>query len=393
MSEGAGASAVADLQGMRGSGGENLSALYKQVGNIKSKVASDAAARFRDAATDAGNRGKAVQQAVNTVQDKWEGEAAEAFVSYMNRFTKAGKDVETSLTQAAETMDEVSNVLENLKTDVDKALSNAAQEAKNVEKEAKSDIAAAEKEEDPDPAPEAIREKADGELTEIKTSVSDKVEGIVEQAESVLQEKMGGMKVDLDGDGFAGIETPSATGTSPANVSSVGAMGAGNSAAPAGGGGTGGGGFGGAGAGGDAGGGTGGGGGGLGPSGGPPAGPVPGNVEKWITKAIRILQENGLPVSEENIDEIWQIIEHESAGDPRAINLWDSNAAAGHPSKGLMQTIDSTFNAHKLPGHGDIWDPVDNIIAGVRYTFDRYGGFENHPGLASMASGGGYQGY
>ncbi len=71
----------------------------------------------------------------------------------------------------------------------------------------------------------------------------------------------------------------------------------------------------------------------------------------------------------------------------------NSNAAKGTPSKGLMQCIDPTFEAHKLPGHDDIYNPVDNIIAGVRYTFDRYGGFEGHPGLASMAGGGGYQGY
>ena len=58
-----------------------------------------------------------------------------------------------------------------------------------------------------------------------------------------------------------------------------------------------------------------------------------------------------------------------------------------------MQCIDSTFNAHKLPGHDDIWNPVDNIIAGVRYTFSRYGGFEGHPGLKAMSQGGGYQGY
>jgi uncharacterized protein YukE len=71
----------------------------------------------------------------------------------------------------------------------------------------------------------------------------------------------------------------------------------------------------------------------------------------------------------------------------------NSNASAGHPSKGLMQCIDSTFNSYKLPGHDDIYSPVDNIIAGVRYTLGRYGSFANHPGLASMAHGGGYQGY
>ncbi len=116
-------------------------------------------------------------------------------------------------------------------------------------------------------------------------------------------------------------------------------------------------------------------------------------LDGWIRSAIGILQDNGTPVSDEHVDEIRTIIEKESSGDPRAINNWDINAVRGTPSKGLMQTIDPTFDAYKLPGHGEIYDPVDNIIAGVRYTFDRYGGFAEHPGLASMAQGGGYQGY
>ena len=116
-------------------------------------------------------------------------------------------------------------------------------------------------------------------------------------------------------------------------------------------------------------------------------------MDQWIREAIEILRANGIPVTEADIDKIWTIIQKESGGDPHAINDWDSNAAKGTPSKGLMQCIDPTFQAHKLPGHDDIYDPVDNIIAGVRYTFDRYGGFEGHPGLKSMAGGGGYQGY
>jgi hypothetical protein len=71
----------------------------------------------------------------------------------------------------------------------------------------------------------------------------------------------------------------------------------------------------------------------------------------------------------------------------------NSNAAAGHPSKGLMQCIDSTFNSHALPGHGDIWNPVDNIIAGVRYSIDRYGSVSNVPGVVGVKRGGGYVGY
>ncbi len=116
-------------------------------------------------------------------------------------------------------------------------------------------------------------------------------------------------------------------------------------------------------------------------------------LDGWIRTAIDIMQAEGVAVSEEHIDEIRTVIEKESSGDPRAINNWDINAKRGTPSKGLMQTIDPTFNAYKLPGYDDIYNPVDNIIAGVRYTLDRYGSFAEHPGLAQMAAGGGYRGY
>jgi hypothetical protein len=71
----------------------------------------------------------------------------------------------------------------------------------------------------------------------------------------------------------------------------------------------------------------------------------------------------------------------------------NSNAQAGHPSKGLMQCIDSTFNAHSLPGHTDIYNPVDNIIAGVRYALGRYGSISNVPGIVAVSHGGAYVGY
>jgi hypothetical protein len=71
----------------------------------------------------------------------------------------------------------------------------------------------------------------------------------------------------------------------------------------------------------------------------------------------------------------------------------NSNAQAGHPSKGLMQTIDSTFSGHALPGHGNIYNPVDNIIAGVRYALGRYGSIGNVPGIRAVHSGGAYVGY
>lgn len=118
-----------------------------------------------------------------------------------------------------------------------------------------------------------------------------------------------------------------------------------------------------------------------------------GDQKKWIEDAIRVLRAQGYDISDSDAAIIATIIEKESGGDPHAINLWDSNAAAGIPSKGLMQTIDPTFDSYKLPGHGDIWNPVDNIIAGTRYAIERYGSLDNVPGIVAMAGGQGYRGY
>ncbi|MBS2533415.1 transglycosylase SLT domain-containing protein [Catenulispora sp. NF23] len=68
---------------------------------------------------------------------------------------------------------------------------------------------------------------------------------------------------------------------------------------------------------------------------------------------------------------------HESAGNPGAVNGWDSNAAKGTPSIGLLQVIQPTFNSYMLAGHGNIYNPVDNIIAGARYAAATYGSLDN----------------
>ncbi len=121
--------------------------------------------------------------------------------------------------------------------------------------------------------------------------------------------------------------------------------------------------------------------------------PVSGNVQDWVQQAIQVLEASGVPASALDASDIETIIEHESGGNPNAINNWDSNAAAGDPSRGLMQTIGSTFDAYKLPGHDDIYNPVDNIVAGVRYAISRYGSLSNVPGIVSLAQGGSYVGY
>lgn len=120
------------------------------------------------------------------------------------------------------------------------------------------------------------------------------------------------------------------------------------------------------------------------------AGPLPsGNLKSWIKSALGILNQDTAP----NERYVNTMAMDESSGNPRAVNNWDSNAKAGHPSKGLLQTIDSTFNAYSIAGHKNIWNPVDNIIAGVRYAESRYGSLANVPGIKSLANGGAYKGY
>ncbi|MFI6167176.1 transglycosylase SLT domain-containing protein [Nocardia sp. NPDC051052] len=130
------------------------------------------------------------------------------------------------------------------------------------------------------------------------------------------------------------------------------------------------------------------------PSSSAPTGAMPsGDMAKWIAEAKQKLIEMGYDPKDIDERAIAMIIEHESTGNPYAENQWDSNWAAGHPSKGLMQTIDSTFNAYKAPGHDDIWNPVDNIIAGVRYSIATYGSVNNVPGVVAVDQGRAYQGY
>ncbi|MEU6560589.1 DUF4226 domain-containing protein [Nocardia nova] len=124
-----------------------------------------------------------------------------------------------------------------------------------------------------------------------------------------------------------------------------------------------------------------------------PATTVGGSVGQWIQQAMKVLQDAGYDTGRMDPDAIAMIIQHESGGNPSATNNWDSNAAKGTPSIGLMQTIGPTFNSHALPGHTNIYDPVDNIVAGVRYAISRYGSVSNVPGVVAVRSGGSYRGY
>ncbi|MFF9025464.1 transglycosylase SLT domain-containing protein [Streptomyces eurythermus] len=105
-----------------------------------------------------------------------------------------------------------------------------------------------------------------------------------------------------------------------------------------------------------------------------PAG-YPDNLDGWIRESLAIMAEKNIPGTYNGIH---RNIIRESSGNPAAINLWDSNAAKGIPSKGLLQVIDPTFNAYHVAGTSfDIYDPVANITAACNYAADRYGSIDN----------------
>ncbi|WP_067479462.1 transglycosylase SLT domain-containing protein [Nocardia amamiensis] len=107
----------------------------------------------------------------------------------------------------------------------------------------------------------------------------------------------------------------------------------------------------------------------------PPAPVYADNLDGWIREALDIMAAKNIPGSYNGIH---RNIMRESSGNPQAINLWDSNAAAGIPSKGLLQVIDPTFRAYHVEGTSwDIWDPVANIVAACNYAAHRYGSMDN----------------
>ncbi|MFE2141191.1 transglycosylase SLT domain-containing protein [Streptomyces sp. NPDC059456] len=99
------------------------------------------------------------------------------------------------------------------------------------------------------------------------------------------------------------------------------------------------------------------------------------NLDGWIRQSLDIMAKHGIPGS---YNGILRNVMRESSGNPLAINNWDSNAAAGIPSKGLLQVIDPTFRAYHVPGTAlDSYDPVANITAACNYAAARYGSIDN----------------
>lgn len=92
-------------------------------------------------------------------------------------------------------------------------------------------------------------------------------------------------------------------------------------------------------------------------------------VERWrpyVVKALAMLH-----LSSSLVGKVLRQIQTESGGNPKAMGGTDG-LADGH-AEGLMQVKPGTFAANKLPGHGNIWNGFDNLLAGLNYARKRYG--------------------
>ena len=105
---------------------------------------------------------------------------------------------------------------------------------------------------------------------------------------------------------------------------------------------------------------------------------------KKLVKAA--LEANGLSTSQDMIDKVMRQIATESGGNAHAVQPGaDPDGDGSGPAMGLMQTKRSTFNAYKAPGHDDIFNAYDNLLAALNYAKHRYG-----PNLSFLGQGHGY---
>jgi hypothetical protein len=386
---------VAALPGGAGTGVANSAQpVYTANAGSITALATD----LTTAAANADGCNTAVGQAVTGLQS-WTGSTADSFRTYMTGFTNAGTAGHTAMTAAASALTEAAKALSDGKNSLENLFEQVLADYKrNVGGYGTVP---------PHPTEAEIEAAAHQAVSDNSAAISNQINSInaalgtaasdLSKAEGDFSPKFSTIGQPGQGAQVTTTSSVAAPPSQPAGPSGTGPSGGGGGGSSGGGGGGGysggGGGYGGGGSGGGGSSGGGGGGGGMGPSGGPPSSPPPGNVQQWIDQAIQVLEQNGVPAGALNAQDIWTIIQHESGGNPNAINLWDSNAQAGHPSKGLMQTIDSTFNSNALPGHGNIYNPVDNIVAGVRYALSRYGSIGNVPGIVAVHSGRAYVGY
>ena len=91
---------------------------------------------------------------------------------------------------------------------------------------------------------------------------------------------------------------------------------------------------------------------------------ISGSAKSWISYIKRAAEKMHTSVSSSDIAKIVSMIAGESSGNAKVIQkVWDVNMANGNPAKGLLQFIPQTFAAFAAPGHHQILNGFDQLLA------------------------------
>lgn len=115
-------------------------------------------------------------------------------------------------------------------------------------------------------------------------------------------------------------------------------------------------------------------------------------IKRWTSQVKKALAANGLSTSTAMVNKVLRQIQTESGGNEKAVqgNIGDINNLTGDLAKGLMQTISTTFAANAFPGHKNIFNGYDNLLAALRYAKNRYGSSLSYLGHGHGYANGGF---
>ncbi|WP_161000817.1 tape measure protein [Furfurilactobacillus milii] len=115
-------------------------------------------------------------------------------------------------------------------------------------------------------------------------------------------------------------------------------------------------------------------------------GPAGAGVQRWADLVKKALDANHLSTSDSMVQRVLRQIQTESGGNNNARQPGaDPDGDGSGPALGLMQTKRSTFNHYAFPGHSDIFNGYDDLLAGLAYAKARYGS-----SLSFLGNGHGY---
>ncbi len=91
---------------------------------------------------------------------------------------------------------------------------------------------------------------------------------------------------------------------------------------------------------------------------------ISGSAKSWISYIKRAARKMHTSVSSSDIAKIVSMIAGESGGNAKVMQkVWDINMANGNPAQGLLQFIPQTFSAFAVPGHKQLLNGFDQLLA------------------------------